>query len=87
MRSSRPVGVREAKGGKDRVVMLPRSLHEALKAQVLRARAVWMHDREVGCAGVEVPDALAVKYPDLGRRWGGFGCSLRLNSRLTHAPG
>ena len=64
--------VREAKGGKDRVVMLPRTLHEVLKAQVVRARAVWTHDREVGSAGVEVPDALAVKYPDLGRRWGWF---------------
>ena len=64
--------VREAKGGKDRVVMLPRSLNEALKAQVVRARAVWTHDREMGVAGVEVPDALAVKYPDLGRRWGWF---------------
>ena len=64
--------VREAKGGKDRVVMLPRSLHEALKAQVVQARAVWTHDRDVGAAGVAVPDALAVKYPDLGRRWGWF---------------
>ena len=34
--------VPEAKGGKDRVVMLPRSLHEALSAQVARARAVWL---------------------------------------------
>ncbi len=64
--------VREAKGGKDRVVMLPRSLHEALKAQVVRARASWTHDRQVEVAGVEVPDSLAVKYPDLGRRWGWF---------------
>ena len=64
--------VREAKGGKDRVVMLPRSLHEALKAQVGGARTLWTHDREVGTEGVEVPDALAVKYPDLGRRWGWF---------------
>ena len=30
--------VREAKGGKDRVVMLPRFLHEALKAQVFQLR-------------------------------------------------
>ena len=66
------VVVREAKGGKDRVVMLPRSLHEALQAQVVRARAVWTHDRQVGYPGVEVPDALGVKYPDLGRRWGWF---------------
>ena len=52
-----------------------------------QVRAVWMHDREVGCAGVEVPDALVVKYPDLGRRWGWFWVSPQLNSRLTHAPG
>ena len=64
--------VREAKGGKDWVVMLPRSLHEVLKAQVVRARAVWSHNREVGYAGIEVPDALVVKYPDLIRRWGWF---------------
>ena len=64
--------VRQAKGGKDRVVMLPKSLHEALKSQVFRARAVWSHDREAGFAGVEVPDALGVKYPDVGCRWGWF---------------
>ena len=64
--------VREAKGGKDRVVMLPRSLQGALKAQVALARTTWTHDRQVGGAGVQVPDALAVKYPDLGRRWGWF---------------
>ena len=64
--------VRQAKGGKDRVVMLPRSLADALRAQVQAARAVWSHDREGGGAAVEVPDALAVKYPDLGKRWGWF---------------
>jgi integron integrase len=64
--------VRQAKGGKDRVVMLPRTLNEPLKAQVARARSVWTHDRELGAACVDVPDALAVKYPDLGRRWGWF---------------
>ena len=49
--------------------------NQALSALLFLYRqvlAVWMHDREVGCAGVEVPDALAVKYPDLGRRWGWF---------------
>ena len=64
--------VREAKGGKDRVVMLPRSLLDALKAQVAHARQLWTQDRQRGAAAVEVPDALAVKYPDLGRRWGWF---------------
>lgn len=64
--------VRDGKGGKDRVVMLPRSLAASLKAQLAAARNLWEHDRERNVPGVEVPDALAVKYPDLGCRWGWF---------------
>jgi site-specific recombinase XerD len=36
------------------------------------ARTAWTHDWQVGYPSVEVPDALGVKYPDLGRRWGWF---------------
>jgi len=61
--------VREAKGNKDRVVMLPRSLAPALRVQMLAARARWEADRQVQLAGIQVPDALAVKYPQLGRTW------------------
>ena len=64
--------VREAKGGKDRVVMLPRSLLPSLKAQLAAVRVRWEQDRQRGVSGVAVPDALALKYPDLGRRWGWF---------------
>jgi integron integrase len=62
--------VREAKGNKDRVVMLPRSLAPALRLQMLAARASWEADRQAQRAGVEVPDALSVKYPKLGQTWG-----------------
>ena len=62
--------VREAKGNKDRVVMLPRSLAPALRMQMLAARASWETDRQAQRAGVQVPDALAVKYPKLGQTWG-----------------
>ena len=62
--------VREAKGNKDRVVMLPRSLAPALRMQMLAARASWEADRQAQRAGVQVPDALAVKYPKLGQTWG-----------------
>jgi integron integrase len=64
--------VREGKGGKDRVVMLPHTLEAALKAQMVQARTLWEHDRQQHQPGVEVPDALASKYPDLGQRWGWF---------------
>lgn len=64
--------VREAKGNKDRVVMLPRSLAPALRLQMFAARATWEADRQAQCAGVQVPDALSVKYPRLGQTWGWF---------------
>ena len=62
--------VREAKGNKDRVVMLPRSLSPALRQQMMAARALWQADRQAQRAGVQVPDALEVKYPKLGQTWG-----------------
>src|ERR1035437_982833 len=38
--------VREAKGNKDRVVMLPRSLAPALRVQMLASRGLWEIDRQ-----------------------------------------
>ena len=64
--------VREAKGNKDRVVMLPRSLAPALRLQMLAARATWEMDRQARRNGVQVPDALEAKYPQLGQTWGWF---------------
>jgi integron integrase len=55
--------VREAKGGKDRVVMLPESLRAALIVQCEKAKAIWQLDRDEKREGVELPHALAVKYP------------------------
>ena len=64
--------VRQAKGNKDRVVMLPRSLVPALRLQMLAARAVWEADRQSQRNGVEVPHALDVKYPKVGYTWAWF---------------
>lgn len=64
--------VRDGKGGKDRVVMLPQSIHVALRSQLAQAHSLWEHDRQQQQPGVEVPDALATKYPGLGERWGWF---------------
>jgi len=62
--------VRQAKGNKDRVVMLPRSLVPALRRQMMASRALWEADRQAQYPGVEVPDALAAKYPKIGQTWG-----------------
>ena len=66
--------VRDGKGGKDRVVMLPQSLAPApaLKAQLLLARAVWDADARAQRGGVETPHALEKKYPKVGHTWGWF---------------
>jgi integron integrase len=64
--------VREAKGGKDRVVMLPRSLAPALRQQMFAARALWEADRQALRGGVETPHALETKYPQVGNTWAWF---------------
>jgi len=70
--SHRAVIVREGKGGKDRVVMLPESLISALREQLARSRLVWAADVEAGTAGVEMPHALDRKYPRAGQSWPWF---------------
>jgi integron integrase len=64
--------VREAKGNKDRVVMLPRSLAPELRRQVLAARTQWLQDRRAALSGVQVPGSLERKYPHVGESWGWF---------------
>jgi len=64
--------VREGKGAKDRVVMLPASLVPALREQMARARAWWAADRAAGCTGVHMPNALDRKYPRAGASWTWF---------------
>lgn len=64
--------VRDGKGGKDRVVMLPRGLEFALKAQIAKGRALWESDRQAQWPGVEMPFALDRKYPSAGKTWAWF---------------
>ncbi len=64
--------VREAKGGKDRVVMLPATLRDPLRAHLARVHALWAQDRADGVPGVDLPHALAVKYPRAPESWAWF---------------
>ena len=64
--------VREGKGAKDRVVMLPAALETPLRAQLARAHALWAADRACGLAGVHTPHALARKYPRAPESWAWF---------------
>ena len=64
--------VRDGKGGKDRVVMLPRSLEAPLRAQLDLARRYWLNDRQHETGGVWMPNALAVKNPRAAASWAWF---------------
>ena len=65
----RAVVVREGKGFKDRVVMLPAALEQPLRQQLARSHAIWAADRAQGLVGVQVPHALARKYPRAAESW------------------
>ncbi|MGM9485855.1 integron integrase [Ideonella sp. YS5] len=64
--------VRDGKGGKDRVVMLPAALEGPLKAQLRLAHGLYRADREAGLAGVHLPHALARKYARAAESWTWF---------------
>ena len=61
--------VRDGKGGKDRVTVLPASLVEPLERQFERARALHELDLREGFGHVYLPYALARKYPNADREW------------------
>lgn len=66
----RQITVRQGKGGKDRMTMLPDSLIESLRAQMVERRQIFEQDTADGRASVWLPDALAVKYPNAPVEWG-----------------
>ena len=66
------VVVRQGKGGKDRLTMLPREVKEELRALQNQGRPVHERDRAEGVAGVKLPNALARKYPSAPLSWEWF---------------
>jgi len=66
----RQIVVRDGKGAKDRVTMLLESVIGPLKRHLERGRA--LHERDLACGygDVELPDALARKYPRAQYEWG-----------------
>ncbi len=62
--------VREGKGNKDRVTMLPQSLAPLLRAHLERVRQLHEKDCREGHGAVYLPHALARKYPRAAREWG-----------------
>ena len=65
----REVVIREGKGNKDRVTVLPENLILPLQVQLQKARALHEKDLEAGFGRVHLPHALAVKYANADRSW------------------
>ncbi|WP_036267722.1 integron integrase [Methylocaldum szegediense] len=66
----RQIVVRDGKGAKDRVTMLPDSPVELLKHYLEKVKAVHEKDLHEGFGEVYLPFALERKYPNAGREWG-----------------
>jgi integron integrase len=65
----RQILVRDGKGQKDRVTMLPGKLVEPMRAHLERVRALHARDLRDGYGEVHLPHALARKYPRAAREW------------------
>lgn len=62
--------IRDGKGAKDRVTMLPESLVPTLQTHLHKRRALFEDDLKRGKARVYLPNALALKYPNAPTEWG-----------------
>ncbi len=65
----RQITVREGKGRKDRLSVLPERYREAVVQHLERIRALWRLDSEAGFFGTTFPPALERKYPGAPREW------------------
>ncbi len=63
------IGVRDGKGGKDRVTMLPESLEEQLQRHLKKVKILHEEDLADGFGTVHLPNALEKKYPNAHREW------------------
>ncbi|MGH8681794.1 MAG: integron integrase [Burkholderiales bacterium] len=61
--------VRDGKGAKDRVTVLPARLARPLREHLVRVRVLHRDDLADGCGAVYLPFALARKYPNAARDW------------------
>lgn len=65
--ADRTLVVREGKGNKDRITMLPVALLPSLKKQLEKVQVLHSEDTKAGVADVYLPHALAKKYPNASR--------------------
>ena len=62
--------VRDGKGEKDRITLLPASVKQSLARHLRKVKLLHEEDREAGFGEVYLPYALERKYPQAAREWG-----------------
>lgn len=67
--ATREIRVRDGKGRKDRVTVLPVALEPALRRHLECQRSLYDRDIADGHGWVAIPDALGRKFPNAGRDW------------------
>lgn len=67
--SAHQIFIRDGKGGKDRVTMLPQSLVLPLKDHLIRVKRSYEQDLADGYGEVWLAESLARKYPSAGKEW------------------
>jgi len=63
------ITVRDGKGGKDRITMLPESLAKLLEAHLRKVKQTHARDLAEGWGRVQMPMALDRKYPNAPAEW------------------
>jgi integron integrase len=63
------ITIRNPKGGRDRVTMLPGSTRDRLRDHLIEVRTLHNRDLEQGFGNVYLPQALERKYPHADRDW------------------
>ncbi len=63
------ISVRDPKGGRDRMTMLPRAALELMREQLIAARVVHEGDLREGLGSVWLPDAIGRKFPNAAKSW------------------
>ena len=66
----REIVVRDGKGAKDRMTMLPNGLARPLRLHLHKVAEIHSCDLADGLGNVHLPSAIARKYPNASREWG-----------------
>jgi integron integrase len=67
--SRHEIFIRDPKGRRDRLTVLPRAAEESLRAHLERVRALHEKDKAEGFGRVVLPTALARKFPNAAKEW------------------